>query len=155
MSHAQAPASAALTDAEILERFTRTKTRAPSTETLGFRILAVDQAAMTVEAEFLARAELMANPMKLIQGGFLVGMLDEVMSTACVMVSGLTAAAPTLELKVSFLRPARPGPLRGIGRVLRWGKTIAFTEGELYDPEGLLIAKATATALPTPFASYR
>jgi uncharacterized protein (TIGR00369 family) len=71
------------------------------------------------------------------------------------MVSGLTAAAPTLELKVSFLRPARPGPLRGIGRVLRWGKTIAFTEGELYDPEGLLIAKATATALPTPFASYR
>jgi uncharacterized protein (TIGR00369 family) len=155
MSHAQAPAGAALTDADILERFTRTKTRAPSTETLGFRILAVDQAAMTVEAEFLARAEVMANPMKLIQGGFLVGMLDEVMSTACVMVSGLTAAAPTLELKVSFLRPARPGPLRGIGRVLRWGKTIAFTEGELYDPEERLIAKATATALPTPFASYK
>lgn len=146
---------AALTDAEILERFTRTKTRAPSTETLGFRIVSVCQAEMTVEAEFEARAEVMANPMKLIQGGFLVGMLDEVMSTACVMMSGLTAAAPTLEMKTSFLRPAKPGLLRGLGRVLRWGKTIAFTEGELYDPEGRLIAKATGTCLPTPFASYR
>lgn len=144
-----------LTDAEILDRFTRTKTRAPSTETLGFRILAVSQAEMTVEAEFQARSEIMANPMKLIQGGFLVGMLDEVMSTACVMMSGLTAAAPTLEMKTSFFRPARPGPLRGLGRVVRWGKTIAFTEGELYDPEGRLIAKATGTCLPTPFASYK
>ncbi len=148
-------APAALTDAEILERFTRTKTRAPSTETLGFRILAVNQAEMTVEAEFQARAEVMANPMKLIQGGFLVGMLDEVMSTACVMMSGLTAAAPTLEMKTSFLRPARPGRLRGVGRVLRWGRTIAFTEGELFDAEGRLIAKATGTCLPTPFASYK
>lgn len=148
-------APAALTDAEILERFNRTKTRAPSTETLGFRILAVNQAEMTVEAEFQARAEVMANPMKLIQGGFLVGMLDEVMSTACVMMSGLTAAAPTLEMKTSFLRPARPGRLRGVGRVLRWGRTIAFTEGELFDAEGRLIAKATGTCLPTPFASYK
>jgi uncharacterized protein (TIGR00369 family) len=151
----EAPAAAPLSDAEILERFTRTKTRAPSTETLGFRILAVNQASLTVEAEFVARAETMANPMKLIQGGFLVGMLDEVMSTACVMASGLTAAAPTLEMKTSFLRPARPGPLRGVGRVLRWGRTIAFTEGELYDPEGRLVAKATGTCLPTPFASYK
>lgn len=145
----------ALTDAEILDRFTRTKTRAPSTETLGFRIVAVSQTDMTVEAEFTARADVMANPMKLIQGGFLVGMLDEVMSTACVMMSGLKAAAPTLEMKTSFLRPAKPGPLRGVGRVIRWGRTIAFTEGELFDPEGRLIAKASGTCLPTPFASYK
>jgi uncharacterized protein (TIGR00369 family) len=97
----------------------------------------------------------MANPMKLIQGGFLAGMLDEAMSTACVMVSGLTAAAPTLEMKVSFLRPARAGKMRAVGRVVRWGRTIAFTEGELYDAEDRLVAKATATALPTPFANYK
>lgn len=151
----QAEAAATLTDAEMLERFTRTRTRAPSTETLGFRILAVSQSERTVEAEFEARAEVMANPMKLIQGGFLVGMLDEVMSTACVMMSGLTAAAPTLEIKTSFLRPARAGRLRGVGRVVRWGRTIAFTEGELYDAEGRLIAKASGTALPTPFANYK
>lgn len=151
----EARAAATLTDAEMLERFSRTRTRAPSTETLGFRILAVRQADQTVEAEFEARAEVMANPMKLIQGGFLVGMLDEVMSTACVMMSGLTAAAPTLEIKTSFLRPVKAGRLRGVGRVVRWGRTIAFTEGELFDAEGRLVAKASGTALPTPFANYK
>jgi acyl-coenzyme A thioesterase PaaI-like protein len=45
--------------------------------------------------------------------------------------------------------------LRGVGAVLRWGKTIAFTEGELYDAEGQLLAKASGTALPTPFKSYK
>jgi uncharacterized protein (TIGR00369 family) len=148
-------APAGLTDADILGRFQRTRTRAPSTETLGFRVLSVCQAEMTIEAEFEARAETMANPMKLIQGGFLAGMLDEAMSTACVMASGLTAAAPTLEMKVSFLRPARAGKMRAIGRVVRWGRTVAFTEGELYDAEDRLVAKASATALPTPFANYK
>ena len=58
-------------------------------------------------------------------------------------------------MKTSFFRPAAFGPLRGVGRVVRWGKTIAFTEGELYDPEGRLVAKASGTAVPTPFKSYK
>ncbi len=144
-----------LTDEAVLERFARTKTRAASTETLGFRLTGVNQAERTVEAEFTARPEVMANPMKLIQGGFLCAMLDEVMSTACVVASGLTAAAPSLEMTTSFLRPAKAGRLRGVGRVVRWGKTIAFTEGELYDGEGRLVAKASGTAMPTPFARFR
>ena len=48
-----------------------------------------------------------------------------------------------------------PGVLRGVGRVTRWGRTIAFTEGELYDAEGRLVAKATGTAVPTPFKNYK
>jgi uncharacterized protein (TIGR00369 family) len=155
MSEPAAATQAALSDAEVLERFARTRTRAPSTATLGFRLTGVNQAERCVEAEFEARAEVMANPMKLIQGGFLTAMLDEVMSTACVVASGLTAAAPSLEIKTSFLRPVRPGRLRGVGRVLRWGRQIAFTEGELYDAEGRLAAKASGTALPTPFAAFK
>jgi uncharacterized protein (TIGR00369 family) len=155
MSEPAAPAEAPLSDAQVLERFARTRTRAASTATLGFRLTAVNQADRSVEAEFEARAEVMANPMKLIQGGFLTAMLDEVMSTACVVASGLTAAAPSLEIKTSFLRPVRAGRLRGVGRVLRWGRQIAFTEGELYDDQERLVAKASATALPTPFANYK
>jgi uncharacterized protein (TIGR00369 family) len=67
----------------------------------------------------------------------------------------MTCVAPTAEMKTSFLRPAMPGALRGVGRVVKWGRTIAFTEGELYDAEGRLLAKATGTAVPTPFKSYR
>jgi uncharacterized protein (TIGR00369 family) len=54
--------------------------------------------------------------------------------------------APTLELKVSFLRPALPGRITGTGRVVHRGGSIAFLEGELRDEAGELLATATATA---------
>ena len=143
------------TDEEILARFLRSKNQPTGSQTLGFRMVSVNQAAKTVEVAFDARAELLANPMKQIQGGYLCAMLDECMSVACMVASGMTAVAPTLEMKTSFLRPAMPGPLKGIGRVIRWGRNVAFTEGELYDGEGRLLAKATGTAVPTPYANYK
>ena len=93
--------------------------------------------------------------MKQIQGGYLCAMLDECMSVACMVASGMTSVAPTVEMKTSFFRPALPGEITGVGRVVRWGKTIAFTEGELKDSEGRTLARATGTAMPTPFARYK
>ncbi|MDP1640791.1 MAG: PaaI family thioesterase [Phenylobacterium sp.] len=145
----------ALTDEAILARFLRTKNQPTGSQTLGFRMVAVSQAEKMVEVAFDAKAELLLNPMKQIQGGYLCAMLDEAMSVACMVASGMTHVAPTLEMKTSFLRPAMPGQIKGIGRVVKWGRSIAFTEGELYDPEGRLLAKATGTALPTPFKSYK
>ena len=144
-----------LTDADMLARFLRTKNQPTGSQTLGFRMKAVDQANKRVEVEFDARAELLCNPMKQIQGGYLCAMLDECMSVACMVASGMTSVAPTLEMKTSFLRPAMPGMLRGVGRVIKWGRTVAFTEGDLFDSEGRLVAKATGTAIPTPFKNYK
>jgi len=144
-----------LTDEAILARFQRTKNQPTGSQTLGFAIISVNQAQKMVEVAFDARAELLLNPMKQIQGGYLCAMLDEAMSVACMVASGMTHVAPTAEMKTSFYRPAQPGPIKGIGRVVKWGRTIAFTEGELYDPEGRLLAKATGTAVPTPFQSYK
>lgn len=144
-----------LTDEAILARFQKTKNQPTGSQTLGFQIIAVCQAEKSVEVAFQAKADLLLNPMKQIQGGYLCAMLDEAMSVACMVASGMTHVAPTAEMKTSFYRPAVPGPIRGIGRVVKWGRTIAFTEGELYDPEGRLLAKATGTAVPTPFQSYK
>ena len=155
MSDVASPDAEALTDEAILARFLRTKNQPTGSQTLGFRMVSVSQATKSVEVEFDARAELLLNPMKQIQGGFLCAMLDEAMSVACMVASGMTAVAPTLEMKTSFLRPGAPGKIKGIGRVLKWGRQVAFTEGELYDPEGRLLAKATGTAIPTPFATYK
>ena len=58
-------------------------------------------------------AELLANPMKQVQGGYLCAMLDECMSVACMVASKMTAVAPTVEMKTSFFRPAAPGPMQG------------------------------------------
>ena len=144
-----------LTDEAILERFTRTKNQPSGSQTLGFRMVAVSQAEKSVEVEFEARAELLLNPMKQVQGGYLCAMLDECMSVACMVASGMTHVAPTAEMKTTFFRPAMPGKIKGIGKVVRWGSRVAFTEGELFDPDGRTLAKATGTAIPTPFASYK
>jgi uncharacterized protein (TIGR00369 family) len=144
-----------LTDDAILQRFLRTKNQPSGSQTLGFRIVAVSQAEKSVEVEFEARPELLLNPMKQIQGGYLCAMLDECMSVACMVASGMTHVAPTAEMKTTFFRPGAPGKIKGIGKVVRWGKRVAFTEGELYDPEGRILAKATGTAIPTPFDTYK
>jgi uncharacterized protein (TIGR00369 family) len=143
------------TDDEILQRFLRTKNQPTGSQTLGFKMVSVSQEKKEVEVAFEAKAELVANPMRQVQGGYLCAMLDECMSVACMVASQMTAVAPTVEMKTSFFRPATFGPIKGVGRVVRWGKTIAFTEGELYDGEGRLLAKATGTAVPTPFKNYK
>ena len=150
-----ADAPAELTDDAILQRFLRTKNQPTGSQTLGFRLVAVSQAEKSVEVEFEAKAELLLNPMRQIQGGYLCAMLDEAMSVACMVASGMTHVAPTAEMKTTFLRPAAPGKIKGIGKVIRWGSRVAVTEGELHDPDGRLLAKATGTAIPTPFQSYK
>ena len=75
-------------------------------------MLSVSQATMTVEVEFDAKAELLSNPMRQVQGGYLCAMLDECMSVACMVASKMTHVAPTL-------------------------------------------AKASGTAVPTPFNNYK
>lgn len=143
------------TDDEILQRFLRTKNQPTGSQTLGFKMLSVSQEKMQVEVAFEAKPELVANPMRQVQGGYLCAMLDECMSVACMVASKMTHVAPTVEMKTSFFRPATFGPIKGVGKVVRWGKTIAFTEGELYDAEGRLLAKASGTAVPTPFRNYK
>ncbi len=155
MTDVAADAPEALTDEAILARFLRSKNQPTGSQTLGFRMVSVNQAQKMVEVAFDAKAELLLNPMKQIQGGYLCAMLDECMSVACMVASGMTHVAPTAEMKTTFFRPAMPGVIRGIGKVAKWGRTIAFTEGELYDAEGRLLAKATGTAVPTPFQSYK
>ena len=155
MTDQDSSALAALTDDDILQRFLRTKNQPTGSQTLGYKMLSVCQETMTVEVEFDARADRLSNPMRQVQGGFLCAMLDECMSVACMVASKMTHVAPTLEMKTSFLRPAAFGKLKGVGRVIKWGRTVAFTEGELFDLEGRLLAKATGTAVPTPFNTFK
>ncbi|KAF0186570.1 MAG: hypothetical protein FD124_2465 [Alphaproteobacteria bacterium] len=144
------------TDAELLARFRDSVSQPKGSVLLGFEMISVDQAAKQVEALFDAREDF-ANPMRQIQGGYLCAMLDDVMSVACMIASGMTHVAPTLEMKTSFMRPAlaNGAKLRGVGRVVKWGRTIAFTEGEIWDADGKLLAKASGTAMPTPFANFK
>jgi uncharacterized protein (TIGR00369 family) len=117
----------------------------PIANLLGFELRAVDPDAMTIEVGFNARPEFV-NPAGDVQGGMLSAMLDDTMGPALVATLGDGEWAPTTDLHVQFLAPARPGSLVGRGRVVRRGRNVAFLAGELSDPEGRVVATAVATA---------
>ena len=73
-------------------------------------------------------------------------MLDDTLGPALVATLGPGEFAPTTDLHVQFIRPARPGRLVGRGRVVRKGKDVGFLSGDLVDETGAIVATATATA---------
>jgi uncharacterized protein (TIGR00369 family) len=142
-----------ISDEAMLARFNNSKKRPPCTETVGMRLTHVDQAKMVARYEFEAKQDF-ANPTGAIQGGFICAMLDEAMSALAIIASNVTMNAPTLEMKVSFLRPLFVGKATAEARILKWGKSTCFIEAELFDPAGQLVAKASATQAPKPFKRF-
>lgn len=86
-----------------------------------------------------------ANMMGYVQGGFISAMLDSGMGLAVRSLLSQSATAPTLEMKVSYLRPASIGLLICTGRVVRLGGSVGFLEGDMHDSDGELLARATST----------
>lgn len=117
----------------------------PAAALLGFKLLEIEPEQSTIRIEFRAKPEF-ANPMGHVQGGFVAAMLDETLGPALVATLPQDQFAPTIELKVSFVRPAQIGVLIGSGRVVARTRELAFLAGELHDEAGKLIATATATA---------
>lgn len=116
-----------------------------SARLLGWRFVGLDEATATLSCAFEA-TEAFLNPAGVVQGGILASMLDEAMGPVAAAVSGGEIFAQTLEMKVTYLRPGRVGPILGQGRIVQGGRDILFLEGRLTDAEGRLIATASATA---------
>ncbi|TAL34273.1 PaaI family thioesterase [Phenylobacterium sp.] len=78
------------------------------------------------------------------QGGFVCGWIDAAMAHAS--ISLMPEMTPmSLELKVSYFAPARPGRVTAEGWIERRGRATCFAEGRLVDPEGKVLAKASST----------
>lgn len=118
----------------------------PAAATLGWELVAVDPERGTIEVAFQVGEHLL-NPVGAVQGGFLAAMLDDTLGPALVATLPDGQFAPTVDLHVQFLRPARPGRLLGRGRVVRKGRELCFLAGELLDGDGEPVAVATATAV--------
>jgi uncharacterized protein (TIGR00369 family) len=112
---------------------------------LGWKVIEAEPDSGRVVIEFEAKPEF-TNPLGNIQGGFITAMLDDAMGPAIATTYGTGEFSTTLELKVSFVRAARPGRYVATASVVHRGKSVAFLEGELRDIEGNLIATATSTA---------
>lgn len=96
--------------------------------------------------------ERFANPVGIVQGGFVAAFADSAMGAASVTFARERKVfSANAEIKVSFLRPARVGStLTCTAYVLSGGSRAAFIEAEVVDDEGRMVAKATSTYLLTP-----
>lgn len=122
--------------------------RAPvprAARTLGFEFIGADPELGTIELAFTATEDF-TNPVGNVLGAFLSAMLYDTVGPALLATLGPDEFQSTLELKVDFLRPARPGRLLGKGRVVRREGDLAFLEASLLDADHLTLATASATA---------
>lgn len=116
----------------------------PVSQLLGLRVLRCDVGSGEAEAEFHAGEELTTTGGR-VQGGMVVAMLDEAMYAAACTLLETHEYSPTIDLNATFLSPAPAGRLVARSRVIRRGGSILFVEAEIFDPEGNLVARATAS----------
>ena len=89
------------------------------------------------------------NPIGMVHGGYAATLLDS--ACGCAVHTRLSAgqAYTTLELKTAYHKAVTTdtGRVRAIGRVLSFGRRVAFAEAHLVDAEERLLASATSTLL--------
>lgn len=117
----------------------------PCAQLLGWKVLDARPDEGWIRIGFEGRPEF-RNPAGFIQGGFLAAMLDDTMGPAVFAATAGALYTATIDMSVSYLRPARVGPLFGEGQVVQLGKTVAFIEAQLTDGEGAVVARATSSA---------
>lgn len=115
-------------------------------QTLGLiRVVDMDPAG-GARIEYLASAH-MCHSGGVVQGGFVTGWIDAAMAHAAIAMARDGVTPMSLELKVSFFAPARPGVVVAEGWVERRGRSTCFVEGRLSDEHGKALAKASSTVM--------
>ena len=112
------------------------------TQRLGIREVSVEPGKVELE---LDADEAHGNTAERTHGGVLFSMLDTAMGRAAVSTLPEGRGCATLECKINFFRPVTRGRLSANARVVTRTRRTAYTEGSIVDPEGRMVARATAT----------
>ena len=116
-------------------------------ETLGARISEAEPGRVVIE--------LMAGPEHrhgggVVQGGVITQIADAAMGMSLATLQEDGIWNTTIELKINFIRPFVEGRLRAVGRVVQMGDTLLFSEADVIDDGGRLIARTSCTCMPVP-----
>jgi len=83
----------------------------------------------------------------IVHGGMVATLLDTAMGGACWSLMAEDEDFLTADLRVEFMRSARPGTLRAEGTVIQRSRRVVFCAAELFDPDGALLAAARCTQI--------
>lgn len=116
-------------------------------ETLGARIVESEPGRVVLELEAGPQHRHGAG---VVQGGVITQIADAAMgmSVATLQEDGLWNT--TIELKINFIRPVVSGRIRAVGRVVEMKQTLLFSEADVLDDRGRLVARASSTCMPVP-----
>jgi uncharacterized protein (TIGR00369 family) len=112
----------------------------PFVSHLGFEL--VEMAGGHSELQFEPKREHM-NSFMVAHGGSLMTLLDVAMATAARSID-FELGVVTIEMKTTFMQPST-GLLTARGRLMHRTKSMAFTEGTVYDAQGRACAHSTGT----------
>ena len=131
---------------EQLRELMNTGEQAPIAKTLGFTLVEISDGCAVLAGEPDERTY---NPLGSVHGGYTATLLDSACGIATHSKLAPGQAYTTLELKVAYHRgmTADTGPVRAVGKVITFGRRVAFAEAKLTDATGRLIASATSTLL--------
>ncbi len=85
-----------------------------------------------------------------VQGGVITQIADAAMGMSLATLQEDGVWNTTIELKINFIRPVISGRIRAVGRVVEMKQTLMFSEADVLDEQGRLVARASSTCLPVP-----
>ncbi|MBL0730058.1 PaaI family thioesterase [Piscinibacter sp. HJYY11] len=107
-------------------------------EHIGLKPVSLDERCCKTQLEWNPR---LVNSRGDIHGGTLMSAFDFTLSAAARAHDPLRYGAITVDLTTHFLEASR-SELMVIGRCTKRGKSMAFCEGEIVNPEGTVVAVA-------------
>ncbi len=90
-----------------------------------------------------------------VQGGIITQIADAAMGMSLLTLQPDDMANTTIELKINFFRPVVDGTMRAVGRVVEMRSSILFSEADVFDADGRLVARASSTCLAIPRRGWR
>jgi len=126
-------------DIDALARLREEMTRPPYHAILRPQAVRVDPKAGIVVVSLAYRPEFRRSPDDAAYHGGVISALIDIAAHAAVAVS-IGRMAPTIDLRIDYLRPADASDLTATARLVRAGRSIARADVEIADAEDNLIA---------------
>lgn len=112
---------------------------------IGTRLVEVTHGTLVMEGHMTAEAHGFPTARgTIVHGGAIATLADEALASVAFTVAEEGETTVTADLKVDFLRPARPGRLRARATVRHRTRRLAFCEATVELDSGQIVAEARA-----------
>jgi len=112
----------------------------PYWRTLGLELKEAEPGRAVFEAS--VRPGLLQNGV--LHGGVLASIADSACAVAAISRVFPASYATTINLQVSYLKPVIEGRFRAVGRCVRAGKSVLFSQAEVFDEKEGLVCSASS-----------